>query len=141
MTDYDLTFAPVKRASFDVGRRIRFYADANKTPLVVKDQDGNVLTQPIRVPASGHLDLRFPQWPVFYSNNRYWNRVYRLEGLPATVANPLAQQDHIADTKAGYSSASNTDTAAHLATTVNAIAAAHNTLLAALEAAGVLKSS
>ena len=141
MTDYDLTFAPVKRASFDVGRRIRFYADANKTPMVVKDQAGVTLTQPIRVPASGHLDLRFPQWPVFYSNNRAWSRVYRLEGLPSTVANPLAQQDHIADTKADYSSATNTDTAAHLATTVNAIAAAHNTLLAALEAAGVLKSS
>lgn len=72
----------MKRGSFDAGRKIKFWDDAAGTvPAVVKDLSNNVLVQPVKVPADGHLDVRFDQWPVYYSDNaRGWRRINRVPG-------------------------------------------------------------
>ena len=86
MADFDITLAPVKRASFDVGRKMKFWTAADGvTPVTVKNHAGATLTQPIRVPASGHLEVRFDQWPVWYSDNRGWTRIKKVPGMPATI--------------------------------------------------------
>ena len=86
MADFDITLAPVKRASFDVGRKMKFWTAADgATPVTVKNHAGATLTQPIRVPASGHLEVRFDQWPVWYSDNRGWARIKKVPGMPATI--------------------------------------------------------
>ncbi len=90
MTDYDLSFVPIKRASQDIGRKLKFWDDAaGTTAAVVKDQAGNTLTQPIKVPASGHLELRFDQWPVYFSTNRSWTTVAMVPGMPTTLDNAI----------------------------------------------------
>ena len=84
---YDISFTPVKRASRDIGRRIKFWADSGGvTPAVVKDLSGNVLTQPIRVDSNGQMSVRLSQWPIYISDNRAWGNVRQLDGMPATVS-------------------------------------------------------
>lgn len=123
-TEIDVTIAPVKHASLDPGRKMKFFDDAlGATPAVVKDVSGNTLEQPIKIPANGHLTLRFDQWPIYFSDSRQgWKRIKRLPGGPQ-----IDPQAHIADLAGGAD-------AATIVTKVNA-------LLAALEADGILASS
>jgi hypothetical protein len=98
MADYDVTLAPVKRASIDAGRKMKFWTTADGTiGAVVKTQAGATLEAggdanptAIKVPSDGHLSLRFSQWPVYYSDNRGWTRVKPVPGMPATMEVALA---------------------------------------------------
>lgn len=109
MTDYDLTLTPVKRASFDAGRKLKFWDDsAGTVAAVVKDHNGDTYTQPITVPSNGHVNLRFDQWPVYYTDNRGWTRVKRVPGMPATITG-LSAQTHLASIGTGGDVAADLD--------------------------------
>jgi hypothetical protein len=102
MANYDCCIVPVKRTSQDVGRKMKFWDDdAGTVAAVVKDLDGATLTQPIRVPASGHLELRFDQWPVYYTDNRAWSRVRMVPGMPATISSYATEGAAITNVGAG----------------------------------------
>ena len=153
MADFDVTLTPVKRASFDAGRKLKFWDDAEgTTAAVVKDLDGNVLTQPVKVPSNGHLSLRFDQWPVYYCTNRAWTRIMMVPGMPATISGltqaaveaAIGTGGNLDDTIAD----ADVDTPAELAplidatnTRVNAISAKVDAILAKLKTAGVIASS
>jgi hypothetical protein len=98
-----MTLVPTKRASLDVGRKIRFWDDsAGTVAAVVKNHSGDVLTQPVKVPADGHLDVRFDQWPVYYSDNRAWSRINRVPGTtPAMEGLSAAEMGYIDGVTAG----------------------------------------
>jgi len=168
MADFDLTLTPVKRASFDAGRKLKFWDDAVGTvAAVVKDHAGATYTQPITVPSNGHLNCRFDQWPVYYTDNRGWTRVKRVPGMPATISG-LSAQTHLADIGTGGNlvadgptdfaddgtakdldtdakriaamNATNTKLNAN-STRTNVISAKVDALIAKLEASGVIASS
>lgn len=155
MADYDITLTPVKRASFDAGRKIKFWTSATgATPAVVKDQAGATLAQPVKVPANGHLGLRFAQWPVYYSDNAWgWKRIKQVPGMPATIAGlPVECARVIAIGIGGNLNgavvAGDVDNAAKIAaliaasnTRVNVISAKVDALIASLEAGDILASA
>ena len=66
--------------------------------------------------------------------------VNKLTGSGAVVASGTAHA-HVADNQTTYSSTTETDTAAHLKTALEGIAAKINAILAALEAFGINASS
>jgi hypothetical protein len=160
MADYDITLTPVKRASFDAGRKIKFWDDDDgTTPAVVKNVDGDTLTQPIKVPADGHLTVRFDQWPVYYSDNAWgWRRIKRVAGMPATIAGIPAECGTIAAIGTGgnldetvakgdiddAATIDGTEIAAMLSadhTRVNAISAKLDALIASLKTGDIVSSS
>lgn len=167
MADYDVTLTPVKRASFDAGRKMKFWTSAaGGTGAVVKDLDDNTLeaggdASPavIKVPSNGHLDLRFTQWPVYYSDNRAWTKIKRVPGMPASITTDGLTQ---AAVEAAIGTGGNLDTTVAKAdiddagtidgteiaamfsadhTRINAISAKVDAILAKLKTAGVIADS
>ncbi len=159
MADYDVCLTPVKRASQDVGRKLKFWDDsAGTVAAVVKDLEGTTLTQPIKVPSNGHLELRFDQWPLYYTDNRQWTKVKMVPGMPATISSYVTEQSHIASIGTGGNldetvakadiddagTIDGTEVAAMLSADharVNAISAKVDAIIVALEAASVLAES
>lgn len=159
MADYDVTLTPVKRASFDAGRKMKFWTTADgDTGAAVLDHAGNTLEAggdanptAIVVPANGHVELRFNQWPVWYSDNRGWRRIKKVPGMPATITG-LTQAAVEAAIGAGGNldetvAAGDVGTAADIAafidasnTRVNVISAKVDAILAKLISAGVIAS-
>lgn len=78
---FDVTFIPPKRASRDAGRKIKFWTDSAGTVAAeVFSAAGAALTQPVKVPANGHLNVKFETWPIYYSDNQSWKTVKPLPG-------------------------------------------------------------
>lgn len=162
MADYDVTLTPVKRASFDAGRKMKFWTTVDGTTgAAVLDHAGNTLETggdaspaAITVPANGHLELRFSQWPVWYSDNRGWRRIKKVPGMPASIAGigitqaaveaAIGTAGNLDDSIAADDVGNATDIAALFDagnTRVNVISAKVDAILAKLKTAGVIASS